>query len=333
MSTRESRISRCRAAVHRFSIVAPLRLTIASTTPRAAASSSPAAGFHDTSELPLASRRTSLTTSWPAAPNDGTSAPPDESGRAADDDPHSLDCADPPGSRCPRYASLGFVEWRARHPRAHLASATACAPRCRSRRARSSSASPSASSRTLQVSGVPATIVMSATTFAGAAQFAAISVLGAGGTVTAADPRGRLPERALRRDQHDGRVDLPRGPAAAPRRVAGDRRRVVGALGTARTVRVADPRRRRARLLRALGGRARPPGRSSAASSPIRTRSGSTRRSPRSSSRSRCPTSATAARARRLRSPRRSRSCSPRSLRPECPSSRPSAACLLGLRR
>lgn len=34
--------------------------------------------------------------------------------------------------------------------------------------------------------GVPATIVMSATTFAGAAQFAAISVLGAGGTVTAA---------------------------------------------------------------------------------------------------------------------------------------------------
>jgi 4-azaleucine resistance transporter AzlC len=34
--------------------------------------------------------------------------------------------------------------------------------------------------------GAPAAIVMSATTFAGAAQFAAISVLGAGGTVTAA---------------------------------------------------------------------------------------------------------------------------------------------------
>ena len=72
-------------------------------------------------------------------------------------------------------------------------------------------------------------LVMSATTFAGAAQFA--SRLGARRRRDRdrGDPRGDLPERALRRDQHDRRLDLPRREAPPPCRVAGDRRRVVGA--------------------------------------------------------------------------------------------------------
>ena len=101
--------------------------------------------------------------------------------------------------------------------------------------------------------GAAAAVVMSATTFAGAAQFASLSVLDAGGTIAAAVLAADLPERALRRDQRDGRVDLPGQQAAAARGVAVDRRRVLGALGAARSLRVADPRRVGARLLRPLG--------------------------------------------------------------------------------
>ena len=108
--------------------------------------------------------------------------------------------------------------------------------------------------------GSAAAVVMSATTFAGAAQFASVSVLDAGGTRRCRDPRGGLPQRALHRDQRDGGVDLSGRQAPSTRRVAGDRRRVVGAVGSARELRVADPRRVGARLLRASGSRARAAG-------------------------------------------------------------------------
>ena len=74
-----------------------------------------------------------------------------------------------------------------------------------------------------------AAIVMSATTFAGSAQFAAGSILMQGGGALAAVVAAVLSECPLCPDQRHRRLDLP-GPGATPaRRVAADRGRVLGA--------------------------------------------------------------------------------------------------------
>ena len=252
---------------------------------------------------PLGSRRTSLITSWPPASSAGTSAEP-MNPEAPPTAIFTRRLWQPPAcSGCQRCASLGFAAWKP--GRSRLGSATACAPRL-----------PLAPSPILfglsfgvladaSGFGSPAAVVMSATTFAGAAQFAAISVLGAGGTVTAAILAAVFLNARYVAISMTVASIFPGGPAAAAGRVAGDRRRVVGALRAPRTVRVADPRRRRAPLLRALGRQHGRSGRSSAACSTTRTRSVSTRPSRRSSSRSRCRTCAIAARARLPRSQRR----------------------------
>ena len=97
----------------------------------------------------------------------------DEPGRAADDDLSRRRLWHRGRAASVQGASLRLRRGAERHARARLAFATACARRFRSRRARSSSASRSAFSRTrLGLRRVPLPIVMSATTFAGAAQFA-----------------------------------------------------------------------------------------------------------------------------------------------------------------
>ena len=73
-----------------------------------------------------------------------------------------------------------------------------------------------------------AAIVMSATTFAGSAQFAAASILGTSGGIAAAVLAAVAPQRPLRADQRLGGLALRRQPTAQARRVAADRGRVLG---------------------------------------------------------------------------------------------------------
>ena len=92
--------------------------------------------------------------------------------------------------------------------------------------------------------GRVAAIVMSATTFAGASQFASISVLGRRRNGGRGGSRSHLPERAVRGHQPHRRVDLSGRTAPQADRVAVDRRRVMGAIRASGTLRVADSRRR-----------------------------------------------------------------------------------------
>jgi predicted branched-subunit amino acid permease len=90
--------------------------------------------------------------------------------------------------------------------------------------------------------GVPA-LAFSATTFAGSAQFAAVSVLGVGGSVAAAVVAAAL-LNARYAPMSVARSRVPRSMVAAPRRGAADRRRVVGDR-RARRLPARDPARRR----------------------------------------------------------------------------------------
>ena len=96
-------------------------------------------------------------------------------------------------------------------------------------------------------------VVMSATTFAGSAQFAAVAVLEDGGTVLAAVVSAVLLNLRYVGQSIAAAVDLPREQAAKVLRVPADRGRVVGPLREVGTIRVADSRRRGSPPLRALG--------------------------------------------------------------------------------
>ncbi len=297
---RESRISRLRDSVQRWPMFSPLRLTIASTPRGRAASSSPAAGSQRISSAPEGSRRTSVTTSWPLARRAGTSLVPMSPDAPLTTTFTPRSCQQACGGRLSKVVPCQPCL------RPSRASGTECARRSHSRRARSSSGFRSEFSPTRPASARSRRSAMSATTFAGAAQFASVSVLDAGGTIAAAIARSDLPERALPRDQHDGRPDLPR---RRLRRLAesqsivdeswalsGRRGRfewpiLIGSGLVFYVLWVGSPRSARC----------------SGACSTIRTRSGSTRRSQRSSSHSPFRTCASRELAARLRSRRSSR--------------------------
>ena len=80
------------------------------------------------------------------------------------------------------------------------------------------------------VMGSVAPIVMSLVVFSGAAQFAALTVLTAGGGAVAAIAAGHADERPLAADGARGRAVPARAPAAPRGGVAGAGRRVVRAL-------------------------------------------------------------------------------------------------------
>ena len=183
--------------------------------------------------------------------------------------------------------------------------------------------------------GVHAPLVMSATTFAGSAQFAVSSILGASGGAAAAIAAAVLlnaryaPISISVASLFHGR------PPAPSRRVTTDRGRVVGALEPRRRpLRQADPGRGRAPPLRVVGQRDRWWACSSAMRSATRRTSAWTARSPRSSWRCSCRSCAR----RGPRSPRATGGAIalvliPVRPRPGTPIVAASAACLLGLRR
>ena len=200
---RDSRISRCRASVQRCPMFSPLRLTIASVPSTREAASSPAAGF-----------QTNLVRAGGLAANEPhhvVSVRPKRRQECRADEPDAplmTTLTTGSGTWQPMAGCLRLWSDRGASP-PRLVCATACAPHFRSPRARSSSASPTVLADATGFGRVAA-ILMSATTFAGASQFASISVLDAGGGGRGGS-RSHLPERAVRGHQPHRRVDLSGG--------------------------------------------------------------------------------------------------------------------------
>ncbi len=200
VSTRDARISALRAAVQRRPMVAPLRWTAASMPASETRRSCRGGG------IPASSRSRS-----PARPRRGArprDRPLRARGRAPfpavrtrpDDDPHAPDC------RSRRPARFAVVP---AGPLAHRVFATARGPRSllpepgalrslvrRARRGRRHSApSPRSSCRRRRLRGPRSSPPRPSSRRAGPC---------------GRDPRGRVPQRAVRRDQHGRRIDLPR---------------------------------------------------------------------------------------------------------------------------
>jgi len=151
-------------------------LTTASVLARAPSSIEPAAGSHETSSASCASRRTRRVTSWPASRKEGTSALPSR--------------PDAPEKTIFTAGILAAARWYGRAMNAEPSPS----PRLRdgARVALPLAPGPFFFGLSFGVFAEAAgfssaaAVVMSATSFAGSAQFAAASVLDAGGTVVAA---------------------------------------------------------------------------------------------------------------------------------------------------